>query len=228
MGEFTIKPVVQVAAWLIAAILIYLNIRMVGAETFAFFNSSDSILWKSVIIAASILFTILLLYTILYPLFNKKQKASIRMHAEIKGLSNLVIPTYRKIAVALDFSENDQAILAAAIGQNNKQVELLLIHVVESASAKLLGAQSDDYESRQDSENMELYVNHLRKEGFQVSSKLGFRHRTKEIVRIVKEEKADMLVIGAHGHSGIKDFLYGETINSVRHALQIPVLVVRL
>jgi manganese transport protein len=37
-----------------------------------------------------------------------------------------------------------------------------------------------------------------------------------------------MLVIGAHGHSGIKDFFYGETINSVRHVLKIPVLVVNL
>ncbi|RZK47057.1 MAG: TonB-dependent receptor, partial [Pedobacter sp.] len=68
-----------------------------------------------VIIAGSILFIILLLYTILYPLFNKTPKASIHMHAEITGLKNLVIPTYRKIAVALDFSENDTAILAAAV-----------------------------------------------------------------------------------------------------------------
>ncbi|RYZ45664.1 MAG: iron/manganese transporter, partial [Sphingobacteriales bacterium] len=228
MGEFTIKPLVKFAAWLIAAVLIYLNIRMVGAEAFTYFNSSDSIFWKSVIIAGSVLFLVLLLYTVLYPLFNKTSKASIQMHAEITGLKNLVIPTYRKIAVALDFSENDNAILAAAIGQNNKDVELLLIHVVESASAKLLGSQSDDFESRQDSENMDVYVKHLRQEGYQVSSKLGYRHRTREIVRIVQEENADMLVIGAHGHSGIKDFLYGETINSVRHALKIPVLVVRL
>jgi manganese transport protein len=228
MGAFTIKPIVQFAAWLIAAILIYLNIRMVGNEAAQFFNSSDSLVWKGVIIVGSIGFLILLLYTILYPLRKRKQKTSIQMHAEITGLKNLVIPSYRKIAVALDFSDNDAAILAAAIGQNIKDVELLLIHVVESASAKLLGAQSDDFESRQDGENMKVYVDQLTKQGYNVYSKMGFRHRTKEILRIVKEEKADMLVIGAHGHSGIKDFLYGETINAVRHGLTIPVLVVRL
>ena len=37
-----------------------------------------------------------------------------------------------------------------------------------------------------------------------------------------------MLVIGAHGHSGIKDLLYGQTIDSVRHELKIPVLVVNV
>ena len=47
-------------------------------------------------------------------------------------------------------------------------------------------------------------------------------------MRIVKENNADMLVLGAHGHTGFKDFIYGETVNSVRHELKIPVLVVNL
>ena len=58
--------------------------------------------------------------------------------------------------------------------------------------------------------------------------RLGFKDRAKEIARLVKEEQADMLVIGAHGHSGLKDWIYGETINSVRHELKVPVLVVNL
>jgi manganese transport protein len=47
-------------------------------------------------------------------------------------------------------------------------------------------------------------------------------------VRLVKEEAADMLVIGAHGHTGVKDWFFGETINSVRHELKIPVLIVNV
>jgi len=47
-------------------------------------------------------------------------------------------------------------------------------------------------------------------------------------VRIVKENEVDMLVIGAHGHAGIKDWFYGQTIDSVRHELKIPVLVVHV
>jgi manganese transport protein len=228
MGAFTIKPVVQMAAWLIAAILIYLNVTMVANEAASFFNSSDSIVWKSIIIAGSIGFVVLLAYTILFPMFRPKPKPAIPMHAEITELKELLIPSYRKIAVALDFSKNDATILAAAIGQNIKEVELLLIHVVESASARLLGSQSDDFESRQDSQNMQVYVDELRRQGYNVYSRIGYRNRTKEIVRIVQEEKADMLVIGAHGHSGVKDFIYGETINAVRHELTIPVLVVRV
>ena len=95
-------------------------------------------------------------------------------------------------------------------------------------SAKLLGSESDDYETRRDRERMENYVAQLHEKGYTVSAEIGFRNRVKEIVRIVKENKADMLVIGAHGHTGLKDILYGATVNAVRHELKIPVLVVTL
>ena len=53
-------------------------------------------------------------------------------------------------------------------------------------------------------------------------------NRAKEIARLVKENKAEMLVIGAHGHKGLKDLFYGETIDAVRHELKIPVLVINV
>ena len=43
MGIFVIKPFVQVLAWLITAILVYLNIRMVSGEAIDYFNSSDNV-----------------------------------------------------------------------------------------------------------------------------------------------------------------------------------------
>jgi manganese transport protein len=63
----------------------------------------------------------------------------------------------------------------------------------------------------------------LYSEGF-----LGFGNRAKEIAKMVKANNADMLVVGAHGHTGLKDFIYGETVNTVRHELKIPVLIVNL
>jgi len=35
-------------------------------------------------------------------------------------------------------------------------------------------------------------------------------------------------VVGAHGHRGFKDLIYGQTVNSVRHQLKIPVLMVNI
>jgi manganese transport protein len=229
MGSFAIKPLVQAFAWLIAAILVYLNVRMLINEAGDFFATSESLLWKSAIIIGAVLFGVLLLYTIFFPLFSKRQKpVSIQMHPDIAGLQNLSIPSYKKIAVALEFSDHDEKLLGSAIGQGKSDTEYLLIHIVESTSARLLGQESDDYETAKDEERMQFYIQQLNQRGFAAIGKLGFKNRTKEIVRIVKEESAGILVIGAHGHSGIKDWIYGETINSVRHELNIPVLIVNL
>ena len=44
----------------------------------------------------------------------------------------------------------------------------------------------------------------------------------------MKDNHADMLIMGAHRHSGLKDYLFGETIEAVRHELDIPVLIVNV
>jgi manganese transport protein len=65
-------------------------------------------------------------------------------------------------------------------------------------------------------------------QGISATGMLGYRHRSTEIVRLVKATHADLLIMGAHRHTGIKDMVYGETVNSVRHELDIPVLIVNV
>lgn len=229
MGAFAIKPIVQIAAWLIATILVYLNIRMVINEAGKVFSEPGNLFWKVIIVAGGGLFLLLLVFIVFYPLFSKRTKpVSIQMHPDVEGLKPLEVPTYKKIAVALEFGERDSALLAHAIGQGKTDTEYVLIHIVESPTARLLGQESDDFETRADEERLQFYIRQLSERGFTTTGHLGFRDRAKEIVRLVKESGADMLVIGAHRHSGVKDWLYGETINSVRHELTIPVLVVNL
>ena len=229
MGVFAIKPLTQIFAWLVASILIYLNVKLVSEKAFSFLNSSSSIGWKALAVITMLSFIALLIYSFIFPLLNKKEKiVSIQMHPDIIGLYNLDVPIYSKIAVALDFSENDAKLLASAIGQAKKETQFLLIHIVESASAVLHGKETADYETQRDHEQLAFFVSQLNERGFDAYGQLGFTNRVKEIVRIVKENNVDMLVIGAHGHTAIKDFIYGETVNAVRHELKIPVLVINL
>jgi manganese transport protein len=149
------------------------------------------------------------------------------MHQETT-IGTIHKPIFNRIAIALDFSADDPKIISYAVGQGNKNSSYILLHVVESAGAKLLGKETDDYETRKDLEMLENYVTELRHQGYTASAEAGFRNRVKEIARIVNENKADMLVMGAHGHTGLKDFIWGSTVNAVRHELKIPVLVVTL
>jgi manganese transport protein len=227
MGDFSINLPTKIASWAVATVLVYLNIRLVYAEAADYFALSGHLLWKLIIFAAALFALLLLIYILLFPWLTQKSRSfSIQMHGQAEGLQPLQVPSFKRVAIALDFSERDQKLLAYAVGQGNKETSYLLIHVVESASARMLGVQSDDFETRTDQERLDFYKIQLQQQGFRVSTKLGYQNRTKEIVRIVKEEQADMLVIGAHGHSGIKDFIYGETVNTVRHELKIPVLIV--
>ncbi|MDB5200345.1 MAG: iron/manganese transporter [Chitinophagaceae bacterium] len=228
MGIFTIKPFIKIAAWIIASILIFLNCKMLINEVAGIFGNTQ-ILPKILVIAAGLLFASLLVYILVHPfLKGKKKPASILMHPDAKSIIDLPIPSFSKIAVALDFTDNDKKLIAYALGQGKENTTYLFIHIVESASAKLLGQESDDFETRKDNERMEFYIQSLKEKGFVAEGLIGFKNRAKEIIKIVKDKNADMLVIGAHGHTGLKDLIYGQTVNTVRHELQIPVLVVHL
>ena len=45
--------------------------------------------------------------------------------------------------------------------------------------------------------------------------------------RYAREVNPDLVIMGAHGHGGIKDLIFGNTINPVRHQLAVPMLIVR-
>ena len=229
MGIFTIKLSTQILSWTVAAVLVSLNLRMVFGEAIGYLQNNHSILSNMLVITGLIILVALLVIVIVFPLIKKRRDAAdATVHHGIKSLNTLAIPEFKRIAVALDFGSSDERLIAFAMGQGKKDSSYVLVHVVESVTTKLLGDASDDLERRKDEEQLYAYAEQLQQQGCNAIAKLGYRNRVSEIVRIVKEEKADMLVMGAHGHTGVKDLLYGETINKVRHELKIPVLVVNL
>lgn len=229
MGAFSISPLIKSLSWIVAIVLVWLNVKLVAEEVSGLFAQPGYWGWKMLIVAVGVFAVSLLVYIFLHPwLKGTRHRANIQVHPQSGSLMDLTIPVFQHIAIALDFSSRDEKLLAYAIGQGGKDSQYLLIHVVESASAHMLGKESDDYETRGDQERLDLYKEALALKGIHSNTRLGFRNRSKEIARIVNEEKADMLVIGSHGHSGLKDFIYGETVNAVRHELKIPVLIVNL
>jgi manganese transport protein len=141
-------------------------------------------------------------------------------------LEGFAIPKRECIAIALEFTKNDEKLIAHALSQGNQGTRYYLVHIVESASARMLGDASDDYETRKDQQHLDSYIQQLQAQGYFVEGQLGYKNRITEIVRLVEKSNADLLVLGAHRHTGIFDYLYGETVERVRHKLKIPVLIV--
>lgn len=227
MGEFAIGLATRVAGWLVCMVLIYLNGQMLVGEFRPLFSAPGQLHWKILIVAAAAFLVFILSYILLHPLIRKKKlKREISVHHA--GYPPLAFkkPEYHIIAVALELGGSDIRLIEFAMGQGHEGSRYHLIHVVESPSSRILGAESNDFETRQDMEQLEHFRQQMLGKGYATEVTLGFGSRTGEIVRIVKNCGADMLVIGSHGHKGIQDLLFGETVNTVRHELNIPVLVV--
>lgn len=227
MGKFVIKPWVKVSAWLVTVILVYLNARMVVEEITGFFTSSGNLFWKVIIIMGTAGFIILLYYTITYPLKKKPKTQNITLHNKPKELQIAPASKYNKIAITLDFGEQDQKVINNALAQGSSSCTYVLIHITESVAGTTNYMESVDNETLTDQKYLNEYAKQLINAGYKVEAKLGFGKTAEGIARIIKETSCDLLVIGAHGHKGIKDFIYGETINNVRHLVTIPVLVVQ-
>jgi manganese transport protein len=129
--------------------------------------------------------------------------------------------------VTVDFSHTDQAAIDAALAHGGPGAHYVLIHVVESAVANYIGQHSRDYETLSDTANLEAYVAQLANLGYQASFRIGYGGVVKAIVGLVEASEADLLVMGAHGHRGLKDLLLGATVDSVRHHVKVPVLIVQ-
>lgn len=74
MGEFAIKPLTQFFSWLIASILVYLNIQMVAGKAIDLFATDGNYFWKAIVIIAALFFAWLLLRIILYPWLKKRER----------------------------------------------------------------------------------------------------------------------------------------------------------
>ncbi len=228
MGEFAIKSWVKILAWIIASILVYLNANLVFDFAKAFLIGPTSISIKILLILLILFFFFLLLYIIIFPIIQtKKKQERTALHGAAVELDWTKAAPIDRIAIAVDFSAGDANLIKSAIAQAHTGTELILIHVVESVTASYFEEISDDEESRKDRERLAQYAATLSQNGYKVNFVLGYKNRVKEIVRIVNLTDAQLLVMGAHHHYGWKDYFFGETIESVRHKVKIPVLIVQ-
>ena len=72
MGQFAIKPLIQLLAWIFASLLIWMNGKMLFEEAVHYFLSSENIFIKSLILLAAAGFISLLIYSIVFPLRKNK------------------------------------------------------------------------------------------------------------------------------------------------------------
>lgn len=137
---------------------------------------------------------------------------------------------YSRILVAIEHSDADRTILEH-VGQLARvcDARLLLVHVADGWAARNI-EQLDLRESEEitdDREYLARLVSQLREDGLPTDSRLAFGDPATELVRVAREEHVDLVAMATHGHRYLADLVHGATADRVRHALEIPVLMLR-
>lgn len=148
----------------------------------------------------------------------------------------------RKIVCPVDFSVHAHEGLNAAVELAQKlKAELVVVHVVPlvpvmESSTGIMGVNTaplnvEEYTKILMDSSREQMDKLLDKEVPRKVKKKGVLrngHAADEILGSVEEEKADMIVLSTHGHTGLSRLLMGSVAERVIRHAAVPVLVIRI
>jgi len=228
MGAFASPLWLRLLSWCVAGIILFLNGWLVVLSVGD--SMSAQPLWvRGVAIGVAGALTGLLAYLFVAPFLGRRKEwecGAVTTGGAV--VRQMRVPSLRCLGVALEHGPGDVDALAMAVTLAKAQkARLVLMHVVESPGSMLYGASSDSLRGRQDQAHFEEIARGIEGPDQPVDVVVRSGATVETIVDLTRELGLDMLIMGAHGHTGWKDLVFGETIRGVRHALTIPVVVVR-
>ena len=144
---------------------------------------------------------------------------------------------FSKILHATDYPKPSARALdeAVALAKQNR-AELLVLHVIEPVTPYVAGEDMGGAElymkleetTKQEAEtSMKKLMEKLRKLKVNAKSLLLRGTAHEQIVRSAKSRRANLIVIGTHGRTGLSKLLMGSVANQVVSTAHCPVLTVR-
>jgi manganese transport protein len=220
MGEFANALWVKILAWLTAAIIVGLNLRL------AWQTLSPLGLWAVALIAPILG---LLIWVTASPWLPKPAAVPQLDTMPLPEIPTIDPPSYKVILLPLDHSDRDATALAHASAlARQHNARLLLLHAEEGVTSQVYGDLSETAEVEEGTLYLTRIAASLGSQGIDVEIKIVHRESPrKAIIEAAKLFSPDLIIMAAHGHTGIKDLIFGSTINAVRHEVSAPVLIVR-
>jgi manganese transport protein len=232
MGAFASPGWVRALAWITAAIIVGLNLRLAEMEVSQWVAGSGA--WRPVVLLVTIPTALVLLALLLWVSFEpaltrRRLGTALATLPETAGAASEATPAYQRILLTLDHTALDRlAVAHAAAMARLYGAKLYVLHVEEDVTSQVYGKDSSTAEVEAGEEYLERIAQSLRDQGIAVETAISHSGSPgKAIVRYAQEIHPDLVIMGAHGHGGLKDLIFGTTINPVRHALAAPMLIVR-
>ena len=138
---------------------------------------------------------------------------------------------YRRILIPLENSPADETILGHIRPLARlTNASLLLVHVADGWVARnftrLDLAESE--EMKEDRVYLDQRLSELQSDGFLCEAVLALGEPSDEIIKLARDKQVDLIAMTTHGHRFISDLLYGATADKVRHAVEVPVLLLKV
>lgn len=231
MGTFASGPWLRLGGWATAIVVLALNVWLASQaiiEWAADAGTFAPLVWiASALVGGGLL--LLLGWIALQPYRAAVKPDNLGLESIGSTLAVGSPPRYRRILVPLDHSNLDPIALGhAAALAGSSGARLYLLHVEEGVTSQVYGAESSTAEVKAGRQYLEGLVHTLELKNLDVEIEVRHGSRPRdEIVRYAREIQPDLLIMGAHGHRRLKDLVFGNTIDPVRHELDIPILVVR-
>jgi manganese transport protein len=228
MGEFANRLWVQISAWSCATFILALNLWLSVDQVREW--SVQSGRYHLLVSAAAILvgsgLLLLLGITICWPWYRHEPSAAVPALTP----ERYIFParSYSKILVPLDQSASDSEAIsnATALAQMHG-ARITLLHVEEGVTSQLFGSLSSTAEITEGQHYLEQIVDSLRARNIDVDTLVCHGNNpAKQITNAVDQLHPDVVVMASHGHRGLKDLIFGTTINAVRHRVKVPMLIV--
>lgn len=228
MKIFAIKNWVKIVAWLSAAIILSLNIKLVYEEISSWISESGGAWYiYSFIFPIIGFFFFLLIYIITKPWLSHVLKPLVLPHAGFNSFEINIPEKAKRILIPIDFSAFDSIAINQALQIGGREAEYTMVHVVETVAASYSGKNSDDSETRSDKVELKNYEAELLKNNYKCSAIIAYGNPSNAIAETAEKENIDLIVMAAHGHKGLKDLWKGSTLDSLRHKVKIPVMIAR-
>ena len=232
MGELASGFWLKAGAWLCACFILTLDTWLIWNQVSSWAASSGN--YRPLVVGSALLlgaaFLLLLATVTLWPWFQPKPVSggAIAVNAPPAAAGLFPVRSYSSILVPLDHSDSDvEAISNAIAAARTHDARVILLHVEEGVTSQLFGSQSSTTEITEGQHYLNGIVEALRRQHIAVD--IIVRHGkspAREITQAVHQLQPDLLVMASHGHRGIKDLIFGTTINAVRHHVKIPMLIV--
>lgn len=130
---------------------------------------------------------------------------------------------YKRILVPIDCSSVDDTIVehvSVLARQNNAEVYLL--HVVHSHTL-----DQDRVLNKNAQADLKTYRNALQEQGIETHIVIRSGEPDAEILKEIEGNDYDLVAMATHGHTFIGDLLFGSVSRTLKHKIDIPILLIK-